>query len=113
MSVALYLNDTEIELTKGSYSESWSHYQITGQTEAGTNRRDLIRSNILGLSVTLTATDDTKATIEAFNNEASLTAQYYSGDTLVSWEAYMDGLSCNLLTDGEWEITFNLVDLEQ
>lgn len=113
MSVALYLNNTEIPLTKGSYKEKRSHYQVTGETEAGTNRRDLIRANILGLSVELIGTTATKEIIEELNEETTLTAQYYSGDTLVSWEAYMDGLSSNLLTDGEWEISFELIDMEQ
>lgn len=113
MSVALYLNNTEIPLTKGSYSESRSHYQITGETEAGTNRRDLIRANILGLSVTLIGTTATKTALESYNAEASLTVKHYSGSTLVTWTAYMDELSCELLTDGEWEISFELIDMEQ
>lgn len=113
MSVALYLNNTEIPLTKGSYQEKRSHYQITGETEAGTNRRDLIRSNILGLSVKLTAQTSDKLAIETFNTSASLTAKYYSGNTLTTWECYMDNLSCNLLTDGEWDVSFDLIDLEQ
>lgn len=113
MSVALYLNGTEIPLTKGSYKESRSHYQITGQTEAGTNRRDLIRANILGLSVELIGTTATKKALETYNAEASLTVKHYSGSTLVTWSAYMDNFSSNLLTDGEWEISFDLIDMEQ
>lgn len=111
--IGLYINNTEVPLTRGTYKEIRKHYQITGQTEAGTNRRDLIRSNILGLSVKLTATDAEKAAIESYNEETSLTVKYYSGDTLQTWNAYMDELSSNALTEGEWEVSFNLIDLEQ
>lgn len=111
--IGLYLNNVEIPLSKGSYSEKLSHYQITGETEAGTNRRDLIRSNILGLSVQMYATDTEKATIEAYNEETALTVKYYKGTTLITWAAYMDNLSCNAITDGEWQITFDLIDMEQ
>lgn len=113
MSVALYLNGTEIPLTKGSYKEKKTHYQITGQTEAGTNRRDLIRANILGLSVNLSGTTATKTAIETYNAKASLTVKHYVGSTLTTWTAYMDNLSCNLVADGEWDISFDLVDMEQ
>lgn len=111
----LFLNGVEIPLTRGSYKENRGHYQITGQTEAGTNRRDLIRAGILGLSVKLTADSTTKVLLEGYNEETSLTVKYYdeSTQTLVSWDAYMDGLSSDLITDGEWDCSFNLVDLEQ
>ena len=111
--IGLYINNVEVPLSKGSYSEKLSHYQITGETEAGTNRRDLIRANILGLSVQMYATDTEKAAIEAYNAETSLTVKYYKGITLVAWDAYMDNLSCSAITDGEWNISFDLVDMEQ
>lgn len=111
----LLLNGTEIPLTRGSYKEQRNHYDIKGQTEAGTNRRDLIRAGILGLSVKLSADSATKILLEGFNEEASLTVKYYSeaAEALVEWSAYMDGLSSDLVTDGEWDCSFNLIDLEQ
>lgn len=111
--IALYINNVEVPLNRGTYNEIRSHYQITGQTEAGTNRRDLIRANILGLSVKFTGTDADKSAIETYNAAASLTVKYYSGNTQLTWDAYMDGLTCNALVEGEWEISFNLIDLEQ
>ena len=113
MSVALYINNVEVPLTKGSWQEKRSHYQITGQTEAGTNRRDLIRGNILGLSVKLTTDDADKATIEGYNALSSLTVKYYNNGVLTSWDAYMDNLSCNLLADDAWDVSFDLIDMEQ
>lgn len=111
--IGLFINNVEVPLTRGNYNEVRDHYQITGQTEAGTNRRDLIRSNILGLSVKMTGTDSEKATIESYNAEPSLTVKYYAGDTLMTWAAYMDKLSCKAIVDGEWDISFSLIDLEQ
>ena len=111
--IGLYINNVEVPLSKGSYTEKRTHYQITGETEAGTNRRDLIRSNILGLSVQMYATDTEKATIEAYNEESTLAIKYYSGTTLITWDAYMDNLSCSAITDGEWNISFDLIDMEQ
>ena len=111
--IGLFINNVSVPLNRGSYQEKLSHYQITGETEAGTNRRDLIRANILGLSVKMYATDDEKADIELYNAESSLTVKYYSGITLVSWDAYMDNLVCEAITDGEWNISFDLIDMEQ
>lgn len=111
--ISLYINNVEVPLTKGSYNEKWSNYQVTGQTEAGTNRRDLIRSKILGLSVTFQGTDSDKATILTYAQSSSLTVKHYQGSTLTTWTAYLDNLSCNALIDGEWEISFDLIDLEQ
>lgn len=113
MSVALYLNGTEIPLTRGSYTEKYSHYEVVEQTEAGTNRRDLIRANILGLSVSLTASTSDKEALRAYSAQSSLTVKYYKGSTLTTWTAYMENFSANLLTDGEWDVSFDLVDMEQ
>lgn len=112
-TIGLFINNVEIPLTQGAYDESWEHYQITGKTEAGTNRRDLIRSNILGLNITLQTTEALKNTLLTYNDEASLTVKYYADGVLTTWDAYMDDFSCKLQTEDLWEVSFKLVDLEQ
>lgn len=116
-TITLTINDTEIPLTKGSYSEKRNSVDNKNTTEAGTTVRELIRSGIVSLSVSLNCDAETKALLDGFADEASVTVIYWSesSSALVTITAYLDGYSASLLYDLSddriYDVSFTIEEL--
>lgn len=116
MAICLFLNGTEIPLTRGSYSESRGYVDNQNVTEAGTTVRELVRSGIASLSVSLVCDSSEKQVLDAFADEASLSVSYWSekAGALASMSGYLDGYRANLLSDSSgrfYEVSFTVQEL--
>lgn len=117
--IALYLNNTEIPLTAGTYKEERKYVDNQLTSAAGTILRTVIRSGIVGLSVGLVADETTKATLDAFADMGSLTVKYYSEKSaaLVEFTGFIDGYSADLKIEDTtnthrwYDISFSVVNM--
>lgn len=116
MAICLFLNNTEIPLTKGSYQESRDYVDNKNTTEAGSTVRELVRAGIISLSVSLICDSTTKQTLDGFADAASLTVKYWSDKTvaLESISGYLDGYKADLITDSSarlYTVSFTVKEL--
>ena len=117
--IALYLNNTEIPLTAGTYKENRTYVDNQLTSQAGTIMRVLVRSGIVGLSVNLVADETTKASLDGFADAESLTVKYYSekAAALVEFTGFIDGYSADLKiedvtnTHRWYDISFSVVNM--
>lgn len=117
--IRLIINETEIPLTKGTYSEVRKSYDVLEQTEAGTFRRDMFRPTFLcALKIRMTGTEDAKAMIDNLATLSSVTAEYYDelSQTMKTWTACITDLDNSLIVEDSahryYDISFTLQDLE-
>ena len=116
---ALYLNNTEIPLTAGTFTEERTYVDNRMTSEAGTTLRVLVRSGIVGLKVKLTANEATKAALDGYADAESLTVKYYSekSSAYVEFTGFIDGYSADLKVEDvtnthRWyDISFSVVNL--
>ena len=116
MDICLILNGTEIPLTKGSYSEKRGYVDNRNITEAGHTVREVVRTGIVTLSVSMVCDSEEKQTLDGFADEASLTVVYWSEKTgtLQSMSGFMDGYSASLKVDSDerfYDVSFEIVEL--
>ena len=78
MSVKLIINNTEIKLNKGSYKEYPRVIENRNETEAGTTHRNIVRTGIGHLEITMNADESEKAFFDNCVNAATLSVQYWS-----------------------------------
>ena len=117
--IALYLNNVEIPLTAGSYTEKRTYIDNRMTSEAGTTLRVLVRGGIVGLEVKLTADETTKASLDGYADAGSLTVKYYSekSSAYVEFTGFIDGYSADLKVEDTtnthrwYDISFSVVNL--
>lgn len=92
MSIRLIINNTEINLNKGSYKEYPRVIENRNETEAGTTHRNIVRTGIGHLEITMNADDSEKAFFDSCVNAATLSVQYWSesASALVSKTMFLD-----------------------
>lgn len=115
----LYLNNVEIPLTAGTFTEKRTYIDNRMTSEAGTTLRVLVRGGIVGLEVKLTANETTKAALDGYADAGSLTVKYYSekSSAYVEFTGFIDGYTADLKvedvmnTHRYYEISFSIVNL--
>jgi hypothetical protein len=86
----------------------------SGETEAGTTQRDLVRQDVPEISVSFSVTKKWLEKLSAYRNKAKINVRYFSPDTLKykSAEMYIDGYKTSLEHDtsysGLWKVSFIL-----
>lgn len=92
MSIRLIINNTEINLNAGSYQEYPRVIETKNQTEAGTTHRDIIRTGIGHLSVSMNADESEKAFFDECVNALELSVRYWSESAaaMVTKSMFMD-----------------------
>lgn len=94
------------------YSVNFDDYGTSNQTEAGTYIRDLVKSNIPSISVSMAVSDTWLAKLYAYNGKSSITVNYYCGGSMRSALMYMQDLSVkrsvDLTANTLWDISFTL-----
>ncbi len=78
MSIRLIINRTEINLNAGSYQEFPRVMETRHETEAGTTHRDILRTGIGHIDVTMNADNAEKAFLDDCVNASTLSVQYWS-----------------------------------
>lgn len=116
MDICLFLNNTEIQLTQGTYTENRNYVDNQNKTESGKTVRELIRSGIIGLSVSLICDSTTKQALDAFADEAALEIAYWSekAGEVLTFDGFIDGYKGNLKVDASerfYEVSFDIKEL--
>ena len=116
---AFAIGGVNVQLTDDSYSETYSSVEYTAQTEAGTTRRDTVRTGFLSeLSISITADDTTKAKFDDAVAEDSLVLTLYdsTSGTSKTWDCYISSYSASLIRDTDdnvfWSVSATFNDLE-
>lgn len=76
--IRLIINETEIKLNAGSYQEYPRVVESRNQTEAGTTHRDILRTGIGHIDVSMNADDAEKAFLDGCVNAPMLSVRYWS-----------------------------------
>ena len=116
MNYYLILNDTEIPLTRGSYAENREYVDNRNVTEAGSTVREIIRTGIVSLSVTLTCDSVTKQMLDYYADQSTLNVSYWSekSGSLQVITGFLDGYRADLKIDTSerfYEVSFNVKEL--
>ena len=92
MSIRLIINETEINLNAGSYKEYPRVVENRNKTEAGTTHRDIIRTGIGHVDVSMNADETEKAFFDECADTPMLSVQYWSERTeaMVTKTMFMD-----------------------
>ncbi|MDD2979997.1 MAG: hypothetical protein PHN80_08500 [Hespellia sp.] len=86
----------------------------TGETEAGTTQRDVIRQGVVTISVAFAVSPTWLKKLTAYSKQDKLAVQYFDTETLETKEAemYVDGYKAKLYKDtsykGLWNVSFTL-----
>lgn len=86
----------------------------TGETEAGTTQRDVVRQGVVGISVSFSVSAAWLKRLTAYSKQDKLTVRYFDTETLDISEAemYITGFKAKLEKDtsrkGLWSVSFNL-----
>lgn len=89
----------------------------SGETEAGTTQRDVVRSGIVSIALTFQVNYVWLKKLTAYSKLSKLTVQYFDTEdlSLKTTEMYIDGYKASLYKDtakkGFWNISFNLKEL--
>ena len=78
MSIRLIINGTEINLNRGSYQEYPRVIETRHETEAGTTHRNILRTGIGHLAVSMNADEAEKAFFDECANASTLSVRYWS-----------------------------------
>lgn len=116
MDICLIFNNTEIPLTKGSYSEKREYVDNRNVTEAGHTVREVVRTGIVTLSVSLVCDSEEKQVLDGFADESALSVIYWSEKTgtLENINGFIDGYSANLKVDADerfYDVSFEVREL--
>ena len=99
-----------------SYEVSLSSVESdsSGETEAGTKQRDVVRQGVVDISVSFTVTALWLKKMTFWSKQNKLTVEYFDTDTLSlkDTEMYIDGFKAKLEQDtsykGLWTVDFTL-----
>ncbi|MBQ6407325.1 MAG: hypothetical protein IJJ64_04735 [Butyrivibrio sp.] len=86
----------------------------SGETEAGTTQRDLVRQDVATITVSFSVSKRWLEKLSGFRNQARLNVRYFSPDALQykSAQMYIDGYKAKLEHDtsykGLWTVSFTL-----
>ena len=86
----------------------------SGETEAGTTQRDVVRTGIVTIVVSFSVTAKWLAFFSSYSKKAKIVVEYFDTDTLglVETKMYMTGLKSKLEKDtsykGLWTVSFTL-----
>jgi len=102
-----------------SYDISLSSVEAdsSGETEAGTTQRDVVRSGIVSISVSFSVTPAWLKRLSAYSKKNKISVQYFDTEDLElkTTEMYIDGYSAKLKKDtsykGLWMVSFTLNEL--
>lgn len=78
MSIKLIINETEIALNAGSYQEYPRVVETRNETEAGTTHRDILRTGIGHIEVSMKANETEKAFFDWCVGQLMLSVTYWS-----------------------------------
>jgi hypothetical protein len=88
--------------------------ESSGETEAGTTQRDLVRQDVATITVSFSVSKRWLEKLSGFRNLARLNVRYFSPDTLQykSAQMFIDGYKAKLEHDtsykGLWTVSFTL-----
>ena len=88
--------------------------ESSGQTEAGTVQRDVVRLGVREIAVSFSVTKKWLTQLSAFKQQEKITVDYFDPETseVVETEMYIDGYKLSLVKDtsyrGLWEVSFTL-----
>lgn len=117
MAFIQYLNfDGEDLPLPTSYDVELSDVEAdtSGETEAGTVQRDLVRTGVVTISVSFQVSPAWLKKLSAYKKVAKLTVRYFDTEELDIKETqmYMDGFKSSLEKDtsykGLWKVSFTL-----
>ena len=86
----------------------------SGETEAGTTQRDVVRQGVVTISVTFSVTVKWLKVLTAYSKEDKLVVEYFDTEAaeLKSTEMYVEGFQAKLKKDtsyrGLWTVAFRL-----
>lgn len=115
--VYLKINDDilPVEPHKG-YEVSYSSYETTNKTEAGTTTRDVVRTNIPSISVNFECNQEMLQDMHRYRDELQLDVYYYDPYKIFKHnKMFLTNYREKLLGDikgGIWQVSFTLEDLE-
>lgn len=92
MKIRLIINNTEINLNVGAYKEYPRVVETRNETEAGTTHRDVIRTGVGHVDVSMYADETEKAFFDECVNALSLSVQYWSESAaaMVTKDMFLD-----------------------
>ena len=92
MSIRLIINSTELALNQGSYKEYPKTIENRNSTEAGTTHRNIVRTGIGHIEVSMNADETEKAFLDACSDASTLSVQYWSetAGALVTKTMFLD-----------------------
>ncbi len=126
MSSRIYLEIDGVVLPvepKRGMDITLSDGEVVGETEAGTFKRSVYRTDIPSISVKFWCNLEMLQQMRSFKDETSVTVRFFdpmqdedsNGDTLKSELMYVTGFKQKMLADtsdgGFWEVSFDLEDL--
>ena len=89
-----------------SYDVSLSAVEAdsSGETEAGTTQRDVVRQGIVTISVSFSVTAKWLKALTAYSKQDKLSVDYFDTETaeLKNIEMYIEGFKAKLEVDGEF-----------
>lgn len=111
----LRIDGTEIPLPI-SYDLSLSDVEAdsSGETEAGTTQRDIVRSGVANISVSFQVSPDWLKKLSLMRKKPKLVVDFFNTETMVreAREMYIDGFKTSLAHDtsqkGLWKVSFDL-----
>ena len=114
----LKLNGTTLPLPD-SYEVGLSAVEddSSGETEAGTRQRDVVRQGVVNISVTFSITSKWLKLLTGFSKKDKLAVEYFDTEELKlkSSEMYIEGFKAKLKKDtsykGLWTVSFSLKEL--
>lgn len=89
----------------------------TGETEAGTTQRDVVRQGVVAISASFSVTALWLKRLSAYSKQDKLTVRYFDTSTLEisETEMYITGFKAKLEKDtskkGLWSVSFTLKEL--
>ena len=111
----LRIDGTEMPLPV-SYDVSLSDVEAdsSGETEAGTTQRDIVRSGVVKISVSFQVSPAWLKTLSVMRSAPKVTVDFFNTETMIrkSREMYIDGFKASLVHDtgkkGLWKVSFDL-----
>lgn len=102
-----------------SYDVSLSAVEAdsSGETEAGTIQRDVVRQGVVNISVAFSVTASWLKKLTAYSKQDKLSVDYFDTETaeMKNTEMYVEGFKAKLEKDtsykGLWAVSFNLKEL--
>lgn len=99
-----------------SYNVDFSDVEAdsSGETEAGTKQRDIVRRGVPTISVSFSVSPKWLERLAYFRSRSKICVKYFSPETLkyAEQEMYIDGYKANLEHDnsrkGLWSVSFTL-----